>query len=163
MTWRQRLGEQGPAFAAAGVLTVLAVAAIELRMAEEWPTGMFLVTSLVPGVGVQLITAAGLAILGLAMSLVGELWVVSFAGTELIYAGRTGWELMSLLGGAGLVAYAVLRREPGPGYLGVATLFFFLIGTVGPNEDASLMGWPLVLVVLAVVAGAVALLRPRAA
>jgi hypothetical protein len=67
-----------------------------------------------------------------------------------------GWELVSLLEGLALLAYAVVELEPGPAYLAFFVLGVFTIGAsasfggvlVGPEsgEDShTLVGWPLAL------------------
>ena len=74
---------------------------------------------------------------------------------------RSGWELLLLGAGWGLIAYAGVDREPGPGYLGFFVLASFVL-IAGPDvTDPSILGWPLVLLLLA---GGVLLvigLRPR--
>jgi hypothetical protein len=63
-----------------------------------------------------------------------------------------GWELVILLEGLALVAYAVQRLEPGPGYLGFFVLAFFAVSAA--QGDDTLVGWPLALAVVTVLAGA---------
>lgn len=92
-----------------------------------------------------------------------------------------GWELITLLEGSALAAYATLRLEPGPGYLAffVLLLFAATAALVGDGEEgilvidglepeaeevsASLIGWPLALAVGTVVAAGVGLRRQVAA
>jgi hypothetical protein len=92
-----------------------------------------------------------------------------------------GWELITLLEGSALAAYATLRLEPGPGYLAffVLLLFAATAALVGSGEEgllvidglepeaeevsASLIGWPLALAVGTVVAAGVGLRRQAAA
>ncbi len=68
------------------------------------------------------------------------------------------WEAIVLVGTAGLVAYTALTRAPGPGVIALLVLVMF-VTSVGyqvtydfeGNEnrrDATLVGWPLVLLVL---------------
>jgi hypothetical protein len=105
---------------------------------------------------VHMINAAGLAALALAATF-GAVFVLPFGeGGD----PGTWWELVLLAVGLGLIAYAGVDREPGPGYLGFAVLLAFvaLAGTPSP-DGASLVGWPLLLLLLggaAVAAG----LRP---
>ncbi len=118
---------------------------------------------------VYLIDAAALAILALGLTFVGAAVVaftpvpravLAFVGVPTGAPGG-GWKLVLLAAGLGLVAYAGVDREPGPGYLGALILLLF-VGLVGiPGvAGASLWFWPLVLLLLggaAVGAG----LRPR--
>jgi hypothetical protein len=110
-----------------------------------------------PRHGVQLVNAAGLAavVLGLtfALELVFSGFVSAFGGTSFGSHDNgvgTGWELFLLACGFGLVAYAAVDREPGPAYLGVIVLALF-VGIAGPRGSggASLIGWPIVLLILA--------------
>jgi hypothetical protein len=110
---------------------------------------------------VYLIDAAGAAILVLGLTFVGALLrILTFVGAPAGAPG-SGWELVLLAAGLGLVAYAGVDREPGPAYLGAAILLLFtaLAGLPG-GGGASLWFWPLVLLLIggaAVAAG----LRPR--
>jgi hypothetical protein len=110
---------------------------------------------------VYLIDAAGVAILLLGVSFAGALLrILTLIGAPGGAPGG-GWKLVLLAAGVGLVAYAGVDREPGPGYLGTLVLLLFvaLAGIPGAG-GASLWFWPLVLLVLggaAIAAG----LRPR--
>jgi hypothetical protein len=110
-----------------------------------------------PRHGVQFVNAAGLAavVLGLtfALELVFRGFVDAFGGTAFGSHGNgvgTGWELFLLACGFGLVAYAAVDREPGPAYLGVIVLALF-VAIAGPRSasGASLIGWPIVLALMA--------------
>jgi branched-subunit amino acid transport protein len=102
--------------------------------------------------GVALIDAAGLAVLAIAFSLnVGD---VSFAGGGGRETGVAwGWELLILAAGFGLIAYSSVDRQPGPAYLGVASLAAFALITSGrvSGDGATLLGWPVALAVAAAV------------
>jgi hypothetical protein len=106
---------------------------------------------------VALVDVAGLASLGIAITF-------AFSGLaglfdELGFEGPGwGWELAVLAAGAGLAAIAVHWREPGPGYLAAANLFAF-VAMASVTDDASLVGWPLLLLIAAGAALAAAL-RP---
>jgi hypothetical protein len=110
---------------------------------------------------VYLIDAAGVAILMLALTFIGELiGILTLVGAPAGGPGG-GWKLVLLAAGVGLLAYAAVDEEPGPAYVGTLILLLF-VGLVGiPGEDgASLWFWPLVLLLVggaAVAAG----LRPR--
>jgi hypothetical protein len=111
---------------------------------------------------VMLIDAAGVALLLLAVLLLVEQRAFGLLDLrQTVPDGWTGyafadvpsapwgWMLVILLGGCGLVAYAGVDREPGPGYLGLLVLVAFAV--TGAVADATLLGWPLVLAVAALV------------
>jgi hypothetical protein len=108
-----------------------------------------------PRHGVQFVNAAGLAAVALGLTFALDL---VFSGLSTLLGGGpgrhgvgTGWELLFLLAcGFGLVAYAAVDREPGPGYLGVIVLALF-VGIAAPRSasGASLIGWPIVLLLMA--------------
>lgn len=111
---------------------------------------------------VLLVDAAGLAALTLALTLVTRVLgaaLSTFGSTSAAGAlggagtgGSTGWELVVLVLGCGLVAFAAIEREPGPGILGFLTLTLFAVLAGIPSSlNPSLVGWPLALLVLAVV------------
>lgn len=79
-----------------------------------------------------------------------------------VHAASFGWKLYVLVIGFGLIAYAAVDREPGPGYLGVLVLLSFAaLVSVSLSGRGSLLFWPLLLLVLG--AGAIAFgLRPLA-
>jgi hypothetical protein len=113
-----------------------------------------------PRHGVALINAAGLVTLGLAFTF--ALGVLALQGPDPFGAGGTagwGWELFVLLVGAALVGFAVTNREPGPGYLGAVVLLAFVLMAANSGESPSLVGWPLVLLVVGIGLLAVALRR----
>ena len=110
-----------------------------------------------PRHGVQFVNAAGLAavVLGLtfALELVFSGFMSAIGGTTFGSHENgvgTGWELFLLACGFGLVAYAAVDREPGPAYLGVIVLALF-VAIAGPRSasGASLIGWPIVLALMA--------------
>jgi hypothetical protein len=110
---------------------------------------------------VYLVDAAGVAILVLGLSFIGALFgLLTFVGAPSGAPG-SGWKLVLLAAGLGLVAYAGVDREPGPAYLGVAILLLFTaLAGIPAGGGASLWFWPLVLLLIggaAVAAG----LRPR--
>jgi len=116
---------------------------------------------------VMLADAAGLAVLGLALTLAPSLvpdapgLVFDQSGDSIVTLAVAslpwGWALVGFGAGFGLIAYAGADREPGPGYIGVACLvaFAYLAGVRG---EATLLGWP---IVLALVAGAFLVLGLR--
>jgi hypothetical protein len=65
-----------------------------------------------------------------------------------------------LVVGCALVAYAAVDHEPGPGYLGVFALLLFVVLAGTHHGGVSLIGWPILLLLLGG-AGVAAGLRPR--
>lgn len=118
---------------------------------------------------VYLIDAAGVAILALGATFLGAAVIAytSLPNVVLGYFGIPvglpggGWKAVLLAAGLGLVAYASVDREAGPGYLGALILLIFVVLVGIPAVGgASLWFWPLVLLLVggfAVGAG----LRPR--
>jgi hypothetical protein len=107
-----------------------------------------------PRHGVQFVNAAGLAAIVLGLTFAIDL---VFSGLSSVLGGGperhgvgTGWELFLLACGFGLVAYSAVDREPGPAYLGVVVLALF-VGIAAPRsaDGASLIGWPIVLLLMA--------------
>lgn len=109
---------------------------------------------------VLLVDAAGLAVLALGLVLLVEVLGSQFA---LLFRGLgdgarsaaastgtgAGWEIALLVGGVALVAFAAVEREPGPGFLGVIVLAIFTSLAAGPTAlEASLLWWPLLLILL---------------
>ena len=125
------------------VLLVVVYVATHLRWRESRPRH-----------AVHMVNAAGLAGLGLAVSFPDLTGFLGITGGQ----ASTWWELVLLAIGLGLVAYAAVDREPGPGYLGFAILLTFVV-IAGPEDEASLVGWPLLLL-LAGGAAVAAGLRP---
>jgi hypothetical protein len=64
-----------------------------------------------------------------------------------------GWELVMLVEGAALALYAVQQLEPGPGYLAFFVLVLFATSAAASGDD-TLVGWPLALAVVTVLAAA---------
>ena len=121
-----------------------------------------------PRHAVQLVNAAGLVSLLLALTLLAGTIVSSALGRfgsgfgfATASGAGFGWKLYLLAAGFGLVAYAAVDGEAGPAYVGVAVLVAFAV-MVGLNLGGrgSLVGWPLFLFVIGV-AGLVIGLRPR--
>jgi hypothetical protein len=114
-----------------------------------------------PRHSVQMINAAGLAVLAVALTgllpaVFGALSPFGGAMTAL----PNGWELVVLAVGLGLIAYGAVDREPGPAYLGLANVLAFLV-SAGLSDDETLLYWPALILVLGLGAMIVGL-RPRA-
>jgi hypothetical protein len=117
---------------------------------------------------VMLADAAGVAALALVVTL-GVDVVLAEAISRATFGffrpsgagGSTGWELVVLAAGFGLVAYGSIDRERGPAWLGALVLLAFALVAGLPSGDGpSLLGWPLLLLLIGV-GGVVLALRPR--
>jgi peptidoglycan/LPS O-acetylase OafA/YrhL len=159
--------------AAAGVAGVVLAGATWLFDLEGESTYRYLLTALAVGFfaagltvggsrprhGVVLVDAAGLAAVALGVLLTGVFFIGAFFGEG--PSQPWGWQLMELLGGLALAGYAASNREPGPGYLSVAVLAQFVFGVaISFDDDPSITGWPLALLIIGAVILA-ATLRPR--
>jgi hypothetical protein len=106
-----------------------------------------------PRHAVQMVNAAGLAavVLGItfAIDLVFSGFGAVLGGGPVRHGAGTGWELFLLACAFGLIAYSAVDREPGPAYLGVAVLALFVAIAGPPEGGASLIGWPILLVIMA--------------
>jgi hypothetical protein len=165
------------------VMTLLAAVSfgVELQAFVEWvfsPSGIttfrwilvllvlgFAVASLSqrgarPRHAVQLVNAAGLAAVVLGLTFVNVLGGLgSSFGLPVGLGVGSGWELFLLACAFGLIAYSGVDREPGPAYLGVVVLALFVAIAGPPDDGASLIGWPILLVIMAGVMLAIGL-RP---
>jgi hypothetical protein len=106
---------------------------------------------------VMMVNAAGLAVVALELTFFGSL--VTVLGPPPGGPGF-GWALVMLAGGFGLVAYAAIDREPGPGYLGVLVLALAIVLVGRPHITGDLLFWPLFLLLVGL-AGVGLGLRPR--
>lgn len=116
-----------------------------------------------PRLATVLYVAAGLLVIGIAVTLLGtdRVAVIAVNGVPTPHGGPAwGWKVVVLLGGLGLAALAAARRDPGPGWAGALVLTLFVAMTASSVGHApSLVGWPLVflvvgaIVVVAAVAG----------
>jgi hypothetical protein len=104
---------------------------------------------------VALVDVAGLTALAIGLSFAPAL--TDPLGVE---SAPWGWELVLLVTGCALTAYAGVDRERGPAYIGTAVLALFVLIAARQSEGgASLIGWPIVLLLVAGVALAIGL-RP---
>jgi hypothetical protein len=119
---------------------------------------------------VMLVDAAGLGVIAIALTFQAVIegayftrtvGAPTYAGVFSVSGGAGfGWDLALLLGSFGLIAYAAADREGGPGLLGALALLLS-ITVVGLRDiTATLVGWPLFLVLVGT-AGIVFGLRPR--
>jgi hypothetical protein len=137
---------------------LLGYATVHVRLREPWPRH-----------AVQAVNAAGLSGIALAATFAtferphfesGPGEGGGLVGAFLSRPGA-GWGFVLLAVGFALVAYAGVDREPGPGYLGFVVLALFVVLAGLPGEHrASLIGWPILLLLLGG-AGVAPGLRPR--
>jgi hypothetical protein len=100
--------------------------------------------------GTILVGAAGVTVL--AMGYVTNLiFIFSLESAEGV---GWGWVLVTLVEAAALAVYAVQQLEPGPGYLGFFAFVLFAVSAGAGHGDSTLVGWPLALAVVTVLAGA---------
>jgi hypothetical protein len=135
---------------------------------------LFAAGALLPGrTGVMLVAAAGITVI--ASYYTFGIGLVFGVGENLGW----GWELITLLQGVALAAYAATQLERGPGYLAFFVLLLFastaaIVATdagsffegdepVVEEPDVLLIGWPLVLLIGTIVAAAAGLRRQVAA
>jgi len=90
--------------------------------------------------------AGGLALVAIGVTLVAERLPEIAPVGPLAQGTGAGWEALLVLGGWALLAYAAVDRERGPAWLGIAVLALFT-GLAGTEEGASLLWWPLGLLV----------------
>jgi hypothetical protein len=116
------------------------------------------------GFGVQAVNVAGLLLVALGASFVGL--AAAAAAAAALGGGVSaeevgfGWKAVLLLGALGVLAYGAVRRERGPGYIGVLALLLAIAVIARPDEEPTIVGWPLVLL-LAAGAALAAGLAPR--
>lgn len=133
------------------LLLVAGFALGSLYLRDAWPRH-----------AVHLVNAAGLATVGLGLTLyVGAtLAGLTVPGLPRGASPPFWWELVLLAAAFGLIAYSGVDREPGPGYLGFVALLLFVLAAGLPDGEGALLGWPLFLLLLGAV-GVAAGLRPR--
>ena len=109
---------------------------------------------------VQLVNAAALTLMAVAGSFIAESIAGAFNGDSDDgpgFATDSGWELVLMIGSFWILAYAALRREPGPAWLGAVLLnVSALVAAAEDPDDATIVGWPLAMLLLAVAALALA-------
>jgi hypothetical protein len=102
---------------------------------------------------VALVDVAGLGVLWMASTLLATNVLEPLVRFQAAGGAPWGWELVLLVMGCGLVAYAAVDREPGPAYLGALVLLVFVvIAAPSSRSGVSLIGWPLVLLLVAATA-----------
>jgi hypothetical protein len=97
---------------------------------------------------VMIVDVAGLTAIALAFTFLAAAPLpVDVVGAAPSSSAPWGWALVIITVGFSLVAYAGADRERGPGYLGVLTLVLFAV--LAGRGEATLLGWPLVLALVA--------------
>jgi hypothetical protein len=118
-----------------------------------------------PGFAVAAVDVAGLLLVALAASFA----LTRFASVlNPLSAGAGlregspgfGWKLVLVIGPLAVIAYAATRRERGPGFIGAVALLLAIVLIATPRDEASIVGWPLILLLAAAAALALGL-RPR--
>jgi hypothetical protein len=118
-----------------------------------------------PGFAVAAVDVAGLLLIALAASFAANGIASALnplsAGEGLGQSSPGfGWKIVLLVGSLAVVAYAALRRERGPGFVGGIALLLTIVLIAVPHDDQTIVGWPLLLLLAAVAALALGL-RPR--
>ncbi|HEX8074064.1 MAG TPA: hypothetical protein VF545_03715 [Thermoleophilaceae bacterium] len=137
------------------ILTGLAVAFALLALAMRTIRG--------PLHAAQFVNAAGLTLISLSVTFFGGGLGQALGGdTGSASAPGFGWKLVLILGSLAVIAYAMIDRARGPGYVGAFALFISvaLVAIPETEGEGTLVGWPLVLLILAALALALGL-RPR--
>jgi hypothetical protein len=102
-----------------------------------------------PRHSVQLVNAAALATIALALTFLGSIIAGAFTGfgSESIKGPGFGWELVLFAASFAVIAYATISSERGPAYLGFIALLSTAIVVGLPKKigEGSLVGWPFVL------------------
>jgi hypothetical protein len=118
-----------------------------------------------PGFAVAAVDVAGLLLVALAATFA----ITRFASViNPLSAGAGlsegtpgfGWKLVLVVGSLAVIAYGAMRRERGPGLIGVSALVFAIVLIATPRDEASIVGWPLLLLLAAGATLALGL-RPR--
>ena len=119
-----------------------------------------------PGFAVAAVNAAGLMLLALLATFVVSEFAYAFAALDRDVVGESvsgpgwGWKLVLVVGSLAVIAYAAVRRERGPGFIGGFALLLAIVVIGRPHEEASVVGWP-VLLLLAALATLALGLAPR--
>jgi hypothetical protein len=135
-------------------LLLLAIVVLGLGVVRLRDTRHEHAVALVDAAGIAALALGALLYAGFVTDSIGAVFG-SDGGQTLSHAGW-GWKVVLLAVGFGLVAFAAVERERGPGWLGALVLveFVFIV-----TDHRSLLWWPLLLVLLG--AGVIAAgLRP---
>jgi peptidoglycan/LPS O-acetylase OafA/YrhL len=118
--------------------------------------------------GTILVGAAGVTALATSLTFNAYFLLVPLGGEV-----GWGWELITLVEGLALLAYAAVELEPGPGYLALFTLLLFVLSAAALGNELdesdtvaasqSLIGWPLAIGIGTALAACWAVLGARRA
>lgn len=136
---------------------------ILLLLIVGYAAGAAAVSDTRPRHSVQLVNAAGLAVITLALTFAGS--IVSLPFGLSIEGPGFWWELVLFAVSLALITYASLSSEPGPAYLGFVALLItaFVVGLPEDVGEGTLIGWPLVFLLAGAVAVVFALRSQGAA
>ncbi|HKP88866.1 MAG TPA: hypothetical protein VJT75_02720, partial [Thermoleophilaceae bacterium] len=106
-----------------------------------------------PHFAVAAVDVAGLMIVALATTFALTQFASAFnplsSGGANVSEPGFGWKLVLVVGSLAVIAYAAVTRERGPGFIGVIALAFSIFLIAEPRGEASIVGWPLVLLLAA--------------
>lgn len=105
-----------------------------------------------PGFAVAAVDIAGLLLIVLAASFAANRIAAAFNPLSSGLGEGSpgfGWKVVLIAGSLAVIAYAAMRRERGPGYVGAFALVTAIAVIATPRGDASILGWPLVLLLAA--------------
>lgn len=98
-------------------------------------------------VAAQFANAGGLAVAAIALpTVLGTAFALVLGGPDArpdVAPLATGWEIVLMAAGFGMLAYGAVDGERGPVVVGVIDLALFVASTMTPHDD--LVGWPLFL------------------
>ncbi|MFL5782039.1 MAG: hypothetical protein ACJ760_12070 [Thermoleophilaceae bacterium] len=103
-----------------------------------------------PGFAVAAVDVAGLVLIALGVSFAANGIATALnplsAGAGIgENAPGFGWKIVLLVGSLAVVAYAAQRRMRGPGFIGGIALALAVVLIAVPDDDQSIVGWPLLL------------------
>ena len=133
-------------------LLILGFAAYALRARSGERAGY--ATSAVDVVGLLLIGLAGTFLASLVFASINPLNALGQGSLDVGF----GWKAILVIGSLAVVAYAVVTRERGPGWIGFVALLLTIIIVANPtSSDRTIVGWPLILLLAAGAAFAIGL------
>jgi hypothetical protein len=106
-----------------------------------------------PHFAVAAVDVAGLLVIALAITFALTRFASAFNPLSSDGGGGApgfGWKLVLIVGSLAVIAYAAMSRERGPGFIGVIALAFAVFLIAQPRDgEASIVGWPLILLLAA--------------
>jgi hypothetical protein len=110
----------------------------------------------------QFVNAAGITLIVLGFTFARPAFTGSLGSSVTSDRPGVGWKLILVVGALAILAYALMDRARGPGYIGFFALLTAVVVVARPKVagEGTLVGWPLIFLVLG--AGLLALgLAPR--